>query len=62
MPCPQSTLCLGQQQPLFLTVSGQTRNIAALAKALVTEKIPRWGVQAKISSDNDSRFVNAAPP
>lgn len=33
---------------------------AVVAKALVTEVIPRWGIPKKISSDNGSHFVNIA--
>lgn len=33
---------------------------AAVAIALIREIIPRWGIPAKISSDNYTPFVNAA--
>ena len=33
---------------------------AAVAKALIREIIPRWGIPGKISSDNGTPFVSAA--
>ncbi|XP_036977326.1 uncharacterized protein LOC119032358 [Acanthopagrus latus] len=36
------------------------QDAAAVAKALITEIIPRWGIPAKISSDNGTPFVNTA--
>ena len=36
------------------------QDTVAVAKALITELIPRWGIPSKISSDNGTPFVSAA--
>lgn len=34
------------------------QNSAVVAKVLLREMIPRWGIPAKISSDNETPFIN----
>lgn len=36
------------------------QDASAVAKALLSEIIPRWGIPEKISSDNGTPFVNQA--